>query len=108
MATVVGTLPKPVKLDPHGILRVGNTRVALDLVIHEFNQGSDAADIQRSYDTLSLAEVHAAIAYYLHNKAEVDAYLTKQEKLEAKARKRIEKRFPPEVMREKVLARKER
>lgn len=108
MPTVVGTLPKPVKLDSHGILRVGDTRVSLDLVVDEFNRGADAAEIQRSFDALSLAEVHAAIAYYLHNKSEVDAYLAEQEKLEADARKRIEKRFPPDVMREKILARKER
>jgi hypothetical protein len=32
-------------------------------------------EIQRNFDTLSLAEIHAAIAYYLHNKEAVDRYI---------------------------------
>ena len=67
MATIVGTIPKSVKMNSHGVLRVGNTRVSLDSVVYAFNRGEDAAEIQRNFDTLSLAEVHAAIAYYLHN-----------------------------------------
>lgn len=108
MATLAGTVPKPVRRDRLGVLRVGSTRVSLDLVIQEFRRGADAAEIQRNYDTLSLAEIYGAISFYLHNKAEVDVYLAKQEELEAETRRRIEERFPPDVMREKILARKER
>jgi uncharacterized protein (DUF433 family) len=75
-------------MDSHGVLRVGNTRVSLDSVVYGFNRGEDAAEIQRNFDALSLAEVHAAIAYYLHNKAEVEQYLDEQ--------KLSRKRFAPE------------
>jgi len=106
MASIVGTIPKPVRMDSHGVLRVGNTRVSLDSVVYGFNRGEDAAEIQRNFDTLSLAEVHAAIAYYLHNKAEVEQYLDEQKIIQEEIRARIERDFPPRVTREMLLKRK--
>lgn len=48
---------------------------------------------------------HAAIAFYLHNKAKVDDYLVKQEVRKAKIRKELEKYSKP-GMREILLARR--
>ena len=75
----------------------------------QFNRrarGETAAEIQYSFDTLTLAEVHAAIAYYLHNKAEVDEYL-ELGRLEYEKR-RLEDRAKgiPRITREMLLARK--
>jgi len=92
-------------MDSYGVLRVGKTRVSLDSVVYDFKQGADAAEIQRDFDTLSLAEVHAAIAYYLHNKQEVEAYLVKQQAEQARARMEIERDFPPRLTRKMLLAR---
>jgi uncharacterized protein (DUF433 family) len=78
MATRVGTIPRPVR-SVEGVLKVGDTRVSLDTVVYHFNDGEDAAQIQDQYDSMPLAQVHAAIAYSLHNKAEVDAYIAKHE-----------------------------
>lgn len=106
MAVSFGTIPKAVRKDEGGTLRVGNTRVSLDSVVYAFNRGEDAAEIQRNFDTLSLAEIHAAIAYYLHNKEKVDKYLVKREKEFDEQRAKYEKEFPPNVTREMLLARK--
>lgn len=100
-------MPKPVRMDSHGVLRVGDTRVSLDSVVYAFNSSADAREIQYSYDSLSLAQVHAAIAYYLHNKAEVDAYLAEQETRHARIRAEHEAQFPPKITREMLLARKD-
>jgi uncharacterized protein (DUF433 family) len=105
MATLVGTIPKPVRM-VDGVLKVGDTRVSLDTVVYHFNNGEDAAQIQDQYDSMSLAQVHAAIAYYLHNKADVDAYVAEQEVRQEEIRKRIERDFPSKVTREMLLARK--
>ena len=105
MAAMVGTIPKPVR-SVQGVLKVGDTRVSLDTVVSEFNKGSDAAEIQRTFDSMSLAQVHSAIAYYLHNKAEVDRYLAKRETARTKMKKDIEAAFPPKVTREMLLARR--
>lgn len=106
MATVVGTIPKPVRMDAYGVLRVGRTRVSLDSVVYDFKQGADAAEIQRDYDTLTLAQVHSAIAYYLYNKEKVDAYLLEQDREYEKMRLQNLKDFPPRLTREMLIARK--
>ena len=105
MASIVGTIPKPVRVDEGGGLKVGNTRVSLDSVVYSFNQGEDASEIQRNFDTLTLAEVHAAIAYYLHNKEKVDAYLVKQEIEYEKMRAEHHAKNPARITREMLLAR---
>lgn len=106
MATTIGTIPKPVRMNEQGVLRVGRSRVSLDSVVYAFNRGEDAAEIQRNFDTLTLAEVHAAIAYYLHNKAEVDEYLEMARKREDEIMEEIEREFPSRLTRETLLARK--
>lgn len=106
MVSIVGTIPKPVRMNSAGTLRVGKTRVSLDSVVYAFNRGEDAAEIQRSFDTLSLAEVHAAIAYYLHNKAEVDTYLKQKAVDYEKQRLADRANGIPPITREMLLARK--
>ncbi len=106
MASIIGTVPKPVRIDSFGVLRVGRTRVSLDAVVYDLRRGADAFDIQRNFDTLTLAEVHAAIAYYLHNKEKVDAYLLEQEADFERRREQNKIDFPPRVTREMLLARK--
>jgi uncharacterized protein (DUF433 family) len=105
MATTVGTIPKPVRV-VEGVLKVGDTRVSLDTVVYHFNNGADAAEIQDQYDSMSLAQVHAAIAYYLHNKVEVDAYIARHEADREKFWKDHLAKNPPRVTREMLLARK--
>src|SRR5438270_10864957 len=106
MPTTVGTIPTPVRMDKHGVLRVGNTRIPLDSVVHAFQQGMDAAEIKYNYDTLSLADIYAAIGYYLHNKEKVDAYLRQNEIDYEKKRAQNRIDFPHGLTREKLLARK--
>lgn len=106
MATTVGTIPKPVRKDSSGVLRVGDTRVSLDSVVCAFNRGEDAAEIQQAYDSLSLAQVHSAIAYYLHNKNKVDAYLAKRETQREKDWREHEAQFPPQLTRKTLLSKR--
>ncbi len=105
MASLVGTIPKPVR-DVEGVLRVGDTRVTLDTVVYHFNNGETAAEIQHQYDSMSLAQVHAAIAYYLHHKAKVDAYLRQNEIDYEKKRAQNKIDFPHGLTRQTLLARK--
>jgi uncharacterized protein (DUF433 family) len=69
------TMDVPLRTDNQGKIRVGGTRVLLELVIHAFQQGESAEGIIDSYSTLKLADVYAVIAYYLTHRAEVDAYM---------------------------------
>src|SRR5260221_12224060 len=58
-----------------GAYRIGDTRVSLDSLVDLFREGMSAESMVESYSALSLELVHGALAFYLANKKEVDAYL---------------------------------
>jgi uncharacterized protein (DUF433 family) len=63
------------KFDGMEQIRVKGTRVAIEILLEEFNQGRNPEDIQKSYPTVTREQVYATITYYLHNQPAVDAYL---------------------------------
>src|SRR5215831_7907915 len=84
----------PLREDQGGVVRVGNSRISLDLVVEQYENGMTPEDMVRAYDTLALADVHAVIAYYLRHREEVRGYL-KQRAAEAEAlRAKIEAERP--------------
>jgi uncharacterized protein (DUF433 family) len=52
--------------------------MSLDSIVHAFRRGESAETICQNFELLRLEEVYGAIAYYLANQAEVDAYLIRQ------------------------------
>ena len=62
-----------------GAYRIGKTRVSLDSVIYHFKLGATAEEIAQKFPALTLAEVYSAIAFYLSNRNEIEAYLRSQE-----------------------------
>ena len=70
--------PPPLRTEEGGVVRVGQTGVCLDSVIHAFHQGCSAEEIVLKFPTLDLRDVYAAITYYLWNREEVDAYLARR------------------------------
>ncbi|HEV8638345.1 MAG TPA: DUF433 domain-containing protein [Chloroflexota bacterium] len=106
MMLEIAPVPVPLRVDEHGVVRVGNTRVTLDSVIGRFLDGATPEQIVQSYTTLKLADVYAVIAYYLRNREEVDAYLQEEQRQAEAARAEYEKRFPPDPdLRRKLLER---
>jgi uncharacterized protein (DUF433 family) len=51
--------PPPLRIDEGGAVHVGKTRVSLDLVVEQYDNGMTPEDLVRAYDTLDLADVHA-------------------------------------------------
>jgi uncharacterized protein (DUF433 family) len=107
MPLTVRTDPVPLRTDEHGVIRVGDSQVLLDIVIRAFNNGADPEGIVHGYPTLHLADVYAVIAYYLRHRKEVDEYLhTRREEAE-RLRQEIEAKQPNRAeLRAKLLARK--
>lgn len=62
-----------------GAYRVARTRVSLDSLVYLFKEGVSAEGMVESYPSLTLEEVHGALAFYLANQAAVDAYLAASE-----------------------------
>ena len=88
-------IPVPLREDEHGAIRVGNTRVLLDLVIHEFRNGASPEGIVESYDALTLADVYAVISHYLRDPAPIDNYVRRRESEAEVVRQKIEALQPP-------------
>ena len=97
----------PLAMDEHGAIRVAGTRLTLDTVVHAFDAGSSAEEIVDQYDVLSLADAYAVIGYILHHREEVDEYMAERARQGAELRKEVERRFPQEGLRAKLLARRE-
>ena len=49
--------------------------MSLDSLVFLFREGVSAESIVDSYPALSLEQVHGALAFYLGNQKEIDAYL---------------------------------
>ena len=94
------------RVDHGGVIRVGNSRISLDLVVEQYENGMTPEDMIRAYDTLELADVHAAIAYYLRHHVEVRAHL-KRRKEEAEALRAKIEAERPRVSRDELLARRQ-
>jgi uncharacterized protein (DUF433 family) len=58
-----------------GAYRVGETRVSLDSLVFLFREGMSTESMVDSYPALTLEQVHGALAFYLANQKEIDAYL---------------------------------
>jgi uncharacterized protein (DUF433 family) len=95
----------PLKADVDGVMRVGDTRVTLDTVVHAFEQGHTAEEIVSQYPALRLADVYAVIAYYLNHQAEVQAYMRQQQEEAQKIWEQIETKADYQAFRERLLAR---
>jgi uncharacterized protein (DUF433 family) len=72
-------MPVPLHADSDDVLRVGNSRVTLASVIWAYLDGSSAEEIVEQFDSLTLADAHGVIAYYLIHRAEIDEYLMSRE-----------------------------
>jgi uncharacterized protein (DUF433 family) len=77
--------------DASGALRVGSSRVLVELVIRAFQDGVTPEAIAQRYPTATLADIYAVIAYYLRHRKEVEAYLAEREQRAQDVRQRIER-----------------
>lgn len=98
--------PLPLRIDEGGAVRVGTSRVSLDLVVEQYENGCTPEEMIRAYDTLELADVYAVISYYLRNRDEVAAYLHRRAEEADALRAKIEAERP-RISRMELLARRE-
>ena len=66
---------------PVEYIRIKGTRIDIDFVIEMYLAGKTAEQIAARYSTVELVQVYATVTYYLQNKAEVDGYLARREKI---------------------------
>lgn len=107
--TILEQLPAvvtvPLREDPPGILRVGDSRVLLELIIHAHQQGETPDGIVDMYPSLELSDAFAVIAYYLTHRKDVDEYLHRCDREAAALRQEIETSQRPGPTKGELLAR---
>ena len=63
-----------------GVYRVGGTRISLDSLVYLYREGVSVEGMVDSYPSLTLEQVHGALAYYLTNQKRIDRYLVEGER----------------------------
>lgn len=57
-------------------IRLKGSRIGIESVLYEYiHRNKSAEQIAERFPTLTLAQIHATILYYLNNRETVDAYL---------------------------------
>jgi uncharacterized protein (DUF433 family) len=95
----------PLRMDEGGTVRVGETRLTLDLIVEQYENGMTPEGLVRAHDALTLTDAYAVIAYYLRHRDEVRAYLARRAEEARDLRAEIEGRSP-RISRSTLLARR--
>lgn len=106
MKLTIGEHPIPLRIEPDGTARVGETRVTLDVLVNAYKLGDTAEEIAAHFPALELADVYTVLGYYLRNTCEVDAYLDTRQREADEFRAKMEARSPSSGLRERLLARR--
>lgn len=96
----------PLRVDEGGVVRVGQSRITLQLIVEQYENGQTPEDMVRAYDTLALADVYAVIASCLRHRDQVQAYLKRRSREAEALRTKIEA-ASPRIGREELMARRE-
>ena len=106
MAEALTTEPIPLVLGPDGVLRVRGTRVTLETVLAAFAEGATAEEIAQQYPSIPLADVYQVIGYGLRHSSELEPYLARRRQDICDARGLNESRWPPDGIRDRLMARR--
>ncbi len=105
MSLVLECESPPLREDETGAIRIGDSRVLLELVIRAFQDGASPETIVQRYPTLSLSDVYITIGYYLRHHQEVESYLNEREQLAESVRQRLSEIQPDlSLIRARLLA----
>jgi uncharacterized protein (DUF433 family) len=90
MTTLEKTQTLPLRLTEDGTIRIADSRVSLDSVVQHYKLGASAEQIVQKFPALDLADVYAAITYYLNHEEALEEYLRQQEAEGDEAQKKME------------------
>ncbi len=80
-----------------GLPRIEGTRITVNLVAREVVRARRTPEeVLIAHPQLTLAQIHAALAYYFDHRAEVDASVQDADKFEADLRARFPSRLRPD------------
>lgn len=86
--------PLPLSRDSAGVIRIAGTRVSLDSLMALYDAGASIQDLAEAFPDLTLADIHASIAYVLRHREEIDRYLEERRREATRVKVRIRWDFP--------------
>ena len=107
MAEMLTTEPIPLVADADGVVRVRGTRVTLETIVAAFAEGATAEEIAQQYPSISLADVYQVIGYGLLHSSELEPYLARRRQDILETRRSNESRWPPDGIRDRLIARRQ-
>ncbi len=92
MSIIIHPDPVPLRVDESGTIRVGQSRITLDVLLDYSRQGASPEQLAspQYFPTLNLSDVHGALAYYHRHRAELDEYLRQRQEEADRLQKEIE------------------
>jgi uncharacterized protein (DUF433 family) len=102
--TMVAVLNSLIELDEHGVpwITGANTKV-VEVVLDKMAYGWSPEEMHREHPHLSMAQIHAALAYYYEHQDEVDADIERRDRYVEEMRAQQKNPFT----REELLRRRE-
>ncbi len=81
-------------------IRLKGHRIGIETILFDYlEQGLSAEEIALRYSTLSLEQIHAALAYYWRHRTEIDVYLQAAREHEERMIREQERHPSPAVKR---------
>ena len=102
------TLNVPLVQWEDGSIRIVDSRVPIETILHHFKKGATAEQIRNSFPSLTLREIYGDIFYYLDNIEAVEEYLRQQKEAAEEGKRFIEEHFDTKDLRKHLLARRGR
>lgn len=104
-ALAIEAIASPLRIDEHGVVRIGKTRVTLNTIIDAYRLGQTPEEIAVNFSSVTQEQVYATITYYLGHKLAVDAYLDQCEFAAEEMRRKIEAQPGYHQWRDRLLER---
>jgi len=98
----------PLTQDAEGVWRVTGSRVTLDSIVHQFQSGATAEQIQEDFPSLALSDIYAVIACVLQHPRAVRQYLDEQAQAAQQVRREIARDLDTSSLRERLRGRRAR
>ncbi len=89
MPVLESTQIVPLCVTEDGTIRIADTRVSLESIVHHYQLGATAEEIALRFPSLRLADVHSCLAYYLNHQEHLHEYLARQQQRADELRERI-------------------
>lgn len=105
MLALEPTTHVPLRTDTNGVIRIGQSRVTLETLLHSWQQGASPEEIVEAFPVLQLDDVYAVITYILRHPQNIKSYLLESQLDQAKTLENSKEWFPNTDFRTRILTR---